>query len=1162
MTLTELFAQLISNNAQSSGYLSADQLKSLTASASVDLAKPSRSVTLLYSGASGATLLDASTGQQVAVSNTAIAEEIGNSSGGMVRTIGQTDAGKFLSSPEFRTAAMNAFGGDAVLADNFIYGARDNAGNRISQGLFDDASARFIDSTGGGDFRSLTSFAGSDKVFGQTELARFMADPAATSLNGVAKEIYQGVYDKAFARGGVDAANEAVFNAAKYSSAILGEGVQVTNDGGTLKVGTGSLLEGTGAARQTLPIGATNVETLGNGYITGIQDKPSLAADIKSGGLALGEAEMSLLASGNTVARVGMTALGAGGVALAGAATIYTVSQINDALSRGDTQTANGLARQLTASWTGGLAGATASGSLAAELLSPLLAGGPVGGATYLVLVGTSALVGGYWGTEAANSLLNKLDFNPLGTTATTSINTDDYTNTTVFGSGAVLKEPISGYTDANGVLHIYVTLGERSSTLQVPDGNGGFVVIQAGATGSTVTKWAGAPDHSEQLGKIESSVVVPSADSNSNTGVGPVVNVYVGTELQSTITSQTDGNGQITGTTAIAAALDANNNPIANTYDIVNKDGTGSITATGQRTINPIDGSYTDLSIGAATPGNPNGTLNFTATDASGNTTPLLSKAAQDNLANNAQSFNDAYALVKAIQNKQPLPAVTSGLGLYNDIYHNAPPELLGASGALGALSSLYGLGRALGQGNISGAALSGANAFTQGVNSYVSIAYGGDAINAAGDGLGSLIGASSAVSQAVPYLNIANDLIQGNVPAAVGDSAGLAVSLLYAEELGAAAGPVGAVVGFVVGMIFGDIFGDSPPQPWGSASAAWDPASGTIRISAVGDSGGDAAARDALGNLEGALANLAQQYNGQTQPDFQIGIIPQRLGGLSYSNQSYRVSTIDPATGTSLNPGLSFSASTGQALNASVTDPAYFQSVGQYYINNALARQAIAPQWEVQTAQQQAANALSNAGLSEVERAADLGHLAAALPAGATTESWNPIGIDLGGALATSTLAGSSVQFNVDGTANLDARITGTSSAQYLKQTAWLNKQDGFLVLDKNVNGGIDNAEELFSNSQVNAQSRGIAWHSCYGLAICYKKRSCLRPNLLGCGNKRYIKAIDECVKRTSYQAKNRNRAKKLTDSGTRSGRNRLFMCVSSYEINSKTNFQQEMA
>ena len=545
MTLTELLAQLEANNAKSSGFLTADQLKSMAASASVDLAKPVGSLTLLYSGGSGVKLPDPDTAKLVSVSNTDIAETIGKNSGGMVRTMGQTDVGKLLLSQEFLGAATKFFG-TKELADSFIYGARDSAGNRISQGQFDDASARFIDRTGGGDFRSLTSFAGSDKVFGQTELIRFMADPLAKSHNGIAKEIYQDVYDKAFAKGGINAANEAVFNAAKYSSAILGEGIQVSNDGGTLKVGTGSLLEGTGAARQTLPFGATNVETLGNGYITGIQDKPSLAADIKAGGIALGEAEMSLLARGNTTARIGMNALGAAGGVLAAAATIYTTDQINVALARGDTATANTLARQLTASWTGGLAAGVAAGGLAAELLSPLLAGGPVGGATYLVLVGASALVGGYWGTEAFDALLSKLDFNPHGSVLNTYLTADKFTRVTEFTNGVILKEPMYSYTDAAGVYHVLVISEDRSSKLEVPDGNGGYTTIEAGTTGSKLTQWVGEPSVSAVLRKIETTLPTPGNSAVTSVIEGPAVRTYVGTTLTSTGTVQTFDDGSI----------------------------------------------------------------------------------------------------------------------------------------------------------------------------------------------------------------------------------------------------------------------------------------------------------------------------------------------------------------------------------------------------------------------------------------------------------------------------------------------------------------------------------------------------------------------------------------------------------------------------------------
>ena len=36
-----------------------------------------------------------------------------------------------------------------------------------------------------------------------------------------------------------------------------------------------------------------------------------------------------------------------------------------------------------------------------------------------------------------------------------------------------------------------------------------------------------------------------------------------------------------------------------------------------------------------------------------------------------------------------------------------------------------------------------------------------------------------------------------------------------------------------------------------------------------------------------------------------------------------------------------------------------------------------------------------------------------------------------------------------------------------QYQNKTHWLNSTNGYLVLDKNINSTIDNAEELFSNT-----------------------------------------------------------------------------------------------
>ena len=93
---------------------------------------------------------------------------------------------------------------------------------------------------------------------------------------------------------------------------------------------------------------------------------------------------------------------------------------------------------------------------------------------------------------------------------------------------------------------------------------------------------------------------------------------------------------------------------------------------------------------------------------------------------------------------------------------------------------------------------------------------------------------------------------------------------------------------------------------------------------------------------------------------------------------------------------------------------NPAYFQTIELHYHANALAIRALAPLWEI-------------------ERAANQGYLS--------------------------------------------AKLQGQTSPHYLKRTSWLNNQDGFLVLDKNINGSLDNGEEMFSNSKVNEQNRGVA-------------------------------------------------------------------------------------
>ena len=245
-------------------------------------------------------------------------------------------------------------------------------------------------------------------------------------------------------------------------------------------------------------------------------------------------------------------------------------------------------------------------------------------------------------------------------------------------------------------------------------------------------------------------------------------------------------------------------------------------------------------------------------------------------------------------------------------------------------------------------------------------------------------------------------------------------------------------------------------------------------------------------------------------------------------------------PATGADANPGLRFNTD-GKVVSTYTGDQSYFQNLPTYYTTNALSRQAIAPLWEADTARLQDKNNLNNSGLSELERAANLGHLAGAKPtiAAGVTEKWNPIALNFGGGLATRVLSNTSVRFNADGNAELDARLQGNATQQYLHRTEWLNGTDGFLVLDKNVNGVIDDAEELFSNSAV------AAGH--------YRKRSCQRLYLLGYRVKTYLKTSKNCVKVASIGGKKRKLVRKLLILSVNSGCSPIITSASSYEKSS---------
>lgn len=688
-------------------------------------------------------------------------------------------------------------------------------------------------------------------------------------------------------------------------------------------------------------------------------------------------------------------------------------------------------------------------------------------------------------GIETIAGLITSANVSGIG--ATINANGANIT----FANAAIASVVGSGNTMTGGNDVSLTTLGTNQnvslgagSTLNVSTGfatvnldNNGSVMVNAGSkiTTSADGRLGTVTDGSGQL--------LTTMSYNPNTSTNTKTDYINPGDLNIQNITIYDSSGGITGIKTVIPYVD--NNPgsatngqvIPNTYAITTTDSSGTITGTGQRTFNPADGTYTDAILGSITPQNPQGTLTVQSYGADGlPTSTPVNNLNLAGLGNAAATFNDAYAVINAIKNHQPVPALTSGVQLYNDLSKGVSPGLLGSAQGLGAAASLYGFEQALNHGDVSGAVVAGTNAFVQGANALTSLGYG--TVEEAG--LTTVVGDATGV---LPYLNLANDLIHGNTAGAVGDAVGIYVAS-YAEA-GGASGPagaaIGAVVGLVVGLVTGELLDNSSP-PSGIGFIQWGSANGQIQVVSSGNAGGDTLVYNVLTQMIGNLNGLTAGYNAKAPASLQIGLIPERMGSINYWSNSVsnnlHVNTVDPTTGQALNPNLYFG--TDGSVNRNSTydgKPGYFQNLTQYYATNALARQALAPEWEVQTAQMQANSHLTDAGLTETERAADQGHLAAPITAGTTTETWNPIALDFGGGLATTALASSAVKFDVDGIDDLDANVVHVGQTHYLHQTGWLNKTDGFLVLDENINGTIDDGQEMFSNSQVAGNYRGIA-------------------------------------------------------------------------------------
>ena len=438
--------------------------------------------------------------------------------------------------------------------------------------------------------------------------------------------------------------------------------------------------------------------------------------------------------------------------------------------------------------------------------------------------------------------------------------------------------------------------------------------------------------------------------------------------------------------------------------------------------------------------------------TDNFGNPVYITQKQAQlQTVGNSVGTLIDGLSLIKAIQNGQPLPILASGLRLAAAIDYldgtRDLPNLGAAASVAGAVLSLYGLADALKRNDAAGAITSASYA-VYGVAEAAKFLQVSGAITEVPAGL-SAVGQS--LGTALPYINLVNSLAHG-------DGTGVAVAATDIALMNLAGYTV-PVVGwaYAIYSIIDSLFTDIP-DPWGHARFVWD--GDSLRLDSSGETGGNEAVHatmDAvLANMNALIERVRQQ-----NPGSQLGIIPNRMPGLAMDMDGYRYTDIDANSGLENHPALRFDT-TGRPYNAEPGSPESYQSLIEAIIRSALAREAIAPLWEVQTARMQTEAGDPRAGLREEERAGRDSQLA--LPLTGTLQTFRPVVLDLDGDGIEMLTRKEGVLFDVD-------------NSGYKKQTGWLQGDDAFLAIDRSYNGIIDAGREMFSNSAVAVGLRGLA-------------------------------------------------------------------------------------
>ncbi len=424
--------------------------------------------------------------------------------------------------------------------------------------------------------------------------------------------------------------------------------------------------------------------------------------------------------------------------------------------------------------------------------------------------------------------------------------------------------------------------------------------------------------------------------------------------------------------------------------------------------------------------------------------------------LVQGVSSLIDALSIVRAIQLGQPLPILATGLQFAAGIDFldgtRDLPNLGAAASVAGAVLSLYGLSEAIKRNDTVGAlsaasyAVYGAAEAANFLQSSGVLSQTPTALNAAGNAIG----------EALPFINLVNSIARG-------DQTGTAIAvvdIVMTKIIGAYTVPVLGWAYAVFSIV--DSLSSDTPSPWGQARFVWD--GSQLGIDAAGEVGGKEAVQSAMQSVLASLNALIVREQ-QQNPGSQLGIIASRMPSLTYAMDGFHYRAIDENTGLEKNPSLRFDT-TGRPYNAEPGSPQSYHSLIEAMIRSALAREAVAPVWEVETARLQTLAGDPRAGLREEERAGRDGKLAPTVTG--ATQIFRPVVLDLDADGIEKTARSEGVVFDID-------------SSGYKKQTAWIKAEDGFLTLDRNYNGLVDTGREMLSNSAVSLSLRGLngmAW------------------------------------------------------------------------------------